>query len=183
MTDVNKPAHGFTKHGYAVYARTMDHLPDRSRYQRFNKKIALLLTNKVGTMTCFWVFCFLTLFILPSVLYSMGLISKDALGIAFVTSFGFELLLTWAFSTFLQLVLLPAIMVGQNLQNAAGDARAAKQFEDTEAIKNDMDTALDRLDCDTEGGLKYILDRFDALEALVTSAVNNMPPGAATTTP
>jgi hypothetical protein len=72
-------------------------------------------------------------------------------------------------------------MVGQNLQNAAGDARSSKQFEDTEAIKTDMDTALDRLDCETAGGLKDVLDRFDELEALVKLAIQNMPPSAAAT--
>jgi len=44
------------------------------------------------------------------------------------------------------LILLPALMVGQNLQNAAADARTAKMFEDIEVVKADMLTALDRLD-------------------------------------
>lgn len=65
---------------------------------------------------------------------------------------------TWISQNFIQLVLLPALMVGQNLQNEAADVRAAKTFEDTELI-------VDRLDVHTEGGLKTILDRLEVLEA------------------
>jgi hypothetical protein len=68
-------------------------------------------------------------------------------------------------------------MVGQNLQNEAADARSAKQFEDTEDVRNDMKTALDRLDVATAGGLKDVTDRFDALEALVKSALERLQPG------
>jgi len=40
----------------------------------------------------------------------------------------------WVASFFLQLVLLSIIMVGQDVQARASDARAAKTFEDCEAI-------------------------------------------------
>ncbi len=83
--------------------------------------------------------------------------------------------MTWLFSTFLQLVLLPAIVVGQNLQSAASDARSAKQFEDTEDVRSDIKTALDRLNCETAGGLRDVLDRIDALEVLVGSAMASAP--------
>ena len=51
-------------------------------------------------------------------------------------------------------------MVGQNLQNAATDARAAKSFEDTEKI-------VDALDTHTQGGLKDVLDAVERVEVLV----------------
>jgi hypothetical protein len=54
-------------------------------------------------------------------------------------------------------VLLPALMVGQNLQSATADARAAKTFEDTEKI-------LDRLDTHTAGGLRDVLAAIEALK-------------------
>ena len=41
-----------------------------------------------------------------------------------------QLLILWISSSFLQLVLLPIIIVGQNIQARAADARAAKTFED-----------------------------------------------------
>ena len=164
MADSNtdaRPTHGWTRHGHAVHGKSVDHLPEASAYQRLNKKVAIWLTNNVGTMTCFWFFCLLSLVVLPSVLFAMGIIGKDALGITFVTGFGFELMMTWMLSTFIQLVLLPAIMAGQNIQTSAADARAAKQFEDTETI-------ADRLDEHTAGGIKTVLDRIDALEVTLT---------------
>ena len=48
-------------------------------------------------------------------------------------------------------------MVGQNVQQAASDARAAKQFEDTERI-------VDALDLKTEGGLAEVLAAVKALQ-------------------
>ena len=62
------PHFGFTKTGRAVHQHTVDHHPDGSPYQRFNRAVALLLTRSVGTMTCFWLFCLLALCSLPAVL-------------------------------------------------------------------------------------------------------------------
>lgn len=62
-------------------------------------------------------------------------------------------------------MLLPIIIVGQNLQNAAADARAAKTFDDVETVKQAQATALDRLDEHTAGGIKTVLDRIDSLAA------------------
>lgn len=53
-------------------------------------------------------------------------------------------------------VLLSIIMVGQSVQSAASDARAAKQFADTETI-------LDRLDVNTAGGIKDVLDAIQTI--------------------
>jgi len=71
---------------------------------------------------------------------------------------GFELLMTWILSTFLQLVLLPALMVGQNLQNVAADARSAKQFADAEFI-------MDTVNLHTNGGLQVIDATLDQVLA------------------
>jgi hypothetical protein len=40
----------------------------------------------------------------------------------------------WVASFFLQLVLLSIVMVGQNVQGAASDARSIATYKDTEAI-------------------------------------------------
>ena len=72
--------------------------------------------------------------------------------------FDFELLMTWILSTFLQLVLLPALMVGQNLQNVAADARSAKQFADAEFI-------MDTVNLHTNGGLQVIDATLDQVLA------------------
>jgi hypothetical protein len=70
--------------------------------------------------------------------------------------------------TLIQLVLLPALMVGQNLQNQASDVRAAKQFEDTEFIMNQVNEH-------TDGGFKIILDRLSAVEARLTKDESPTP--------
>jgi len=178
MVESKQPTHGFTRHGMPVHGRTQAHLPEDTTYQRFNKKVAIFLTENVGTMTCFWLFCLLSLVCLPSVLFAMGLIHKHSVFPAFMLTFGFELLMTWFISTTIQVILLPAIMVGQNIQSRASDARSAKQFEDTEAVKTDMEAALDRLDTETLGGLRAVLDRINELEALVALAVGTRPKAA-----
>jgi hypothetical protein len=43
-------------------------------------------------------------------------------------------IVAWVAQTFLQLVLLPVIIVGQNIQAAAADARAIATYEDATAI-------------------------------------------------
>jgi hypothetical protein len=153
---MTKPTHGFTRHGHAVHGRTVDHLPTDTAYARFNKKVALALTKYVGTMTTFWIFCVISLCSLPAVLSLV----IPTLGRSFphwLIATSLVSLVAWISSNFIQLVLLPCLMVGQNLQNAASDARADKQFQDTELI-------VDRLDEHTEGGIKSVLDRIDALE-------------------
>lgn len=105
----------------------------------FNAKVAVLVTHAVGTMACAYAFTILALIGLP------GAIEQGLLGI-----------IQWFAQTFLQLVLLSIIMVGQQVQTAASDARAQRQFDDTEKI-------VDLLDEHTEGGLKTILDAINQL--------------------
>jgi len=147
------PTHGWTKLGHAVHARTVDHLPTGSPYARFNKRLALFITQNIGTMTCFWLFCVISLSSLLAVLYAAHIIST----VGFLTANGFILCVSWVSQNFIQLVLLPALMVGQNLQNEAADARAAKTFEDVERI-------ISLLDVHTQGGLKDLLDAINQLK-------------------
>jgi hypothetical protein len=105
----------------------------------FNAKFAVLITRLVGTMWCAYLF---------------GVIALLGLGPALKP--GGEGIVAWIAQTFLQLVLLSVIMVGQNVQSLASDARAANTFKDAEVI-------LDRLDCRTQGGIKEILDRLDEI--------------------
>ena len=155
------PAHGFTRHGQPVHRRTIDHLPSRTGYQRFNKRLAMLITQNVGTMTCFWIFCLISLSSLLAVLYAAHIIGT----VGFLTAVGFILIVSWLSQNLIQLVLLPALMVGQNLQNEAADVRSAKTFEDVEEARDGLRRVLDLLDCHTQGGLKEILDAVEDLKA------------------
>ncbi|MHB8492363.1 MAG: hypothetical protein ACYDA6_09170 [Solirubrobacteraceae bacterium] len=111
-----------------------------SEVEGFNAKFAVLITRGVGTMACAYLFGLIALAGLPTALEPGG-----------------EGIVAWIAQTFLQLVLLSIIMVGQTVQSAASDARAEKEFNDTEVV-------LDRLDEHTAGGIKTVLDRLDALE-------------------
>jgi hypothetical protein len=154
------PSFGFTRLGHAVHARTFDHLPTSTAYARFNKYLAVWITNNVGTMSCFWIFCVIALLGLPAAMVEAHVISPT---IGLIGEAGFVIMVQWVAQSFLQLVLLPSLMVGQNLQNEAADARAAKTFEDVEKI-------IDLLDCHTQGGLAEVLADIDALRQEVRSA-------------
>ncbi len=112
----------------------------------FNAKLAVLITRLVGTMWCAYLFTVIALIGLPPALKPGG-----------------EGIVSWIAQTFLQLVLLSVIMVGQNVQSLAADARAENTFKDAETI-------LDRLDIRTQGGLKAILDRLDELGPAASAA-------------
>ena len=75
---------------------------------RFNTFLALKITAGVGTMWCAYAFAALAAVSLPSAIRS-----HDAVTIV-----------SWISQTFLQLVLLSIIIVGQNVQSAAADACA-----------------------------------------------------------
>src|SRR3974377_2199634 len=83
-----------------------------------NGKIGLLITTLVGTMVCGYVFAIIALISLPSA----------------ITSHNLTVIIAWISSNFLQLVFLPIIIGGQNLQAKASDRRAALTFEDAEAV-------------------------------------------------
>ena len=53
---------------------------------------------------------------------------------------GLAATITWTAQTFLQLVLLSIIIVGQNVQSGAADARAEATYEDADAV---LHTALE----------------------------------------
>ena len=142
-----------TSDGQAVHARTVDHHSIETAYQRFNKKMALQITNVVGTMTCFWIFCLLALCSLPSVLSAFSPFAHTFPG--WMVKVSIIALVSWVAQTLIQLILLPALMVGQSLQNEAADARAKKTFDDVEHI-------IDGLRIDTEGGIRDLYDKLHA---------------------
>jgi len=76
-----------------------------------------MITQVVGSMWCAYAFALFDLISLPAA------IRGDASAIV-----------SWVAQTFLQLVLLPIIIVGQNVQAAAADARAQATFDDAAAV-------------------------------------------------
>ena len=104
-----------------------------------NGKVALIITAVVGTMWCAYLFTLIALISLPSAIQS---------GQAIV-------IVAWIAQTFIQLVLLPIIIVGQNIQGKASDKRSEQTYNDAEAILSEclqlqahlqaQDTVLDEV--------------------------------------
>jgi hypothetical protein len=111
-----------------------------------NGRIGLLITTLVGTMVAGYVFALIALISLPSAISSHNL----------------TVIIAWVSSNFLQLVLLPIIIVGQNLQAKASDTRALQTYEDAEALLHEsleiqkhlaaQDTALAQLIAEVKSG-------------------------------
>jgi hypothetical protein len=103
--------------------KTHDQLPRDSAVNRFNSFVALKITQGVGTMWCAYAFAALALISLPDAIHA-----------------GKSALVSWIAQTFLQLVLLSIIIVGQNISTAAADERAQATYEDADAV---LHTALE----------------------------------------
>lgn len=83
----------------------------------FNGRLAVLITNSVSTMWCAYAFAAIALISFPAALHG-----------------GTASLISWIAQTFLQLVLLSVIMVGQKVAADASDKQALQTYEDTEAL-------------------------------------------------
>ncbi len=85
---------------------------------RLNAKVGLKITVVVGTMWCAYLFTVLALVSAPSAFKTGNTI----------------IMVAWIAQTFLQLVLLPIIIVGQNVQATAADARSEATYNDAAAV-------------------------------------------------
>jgi len=92
-------------------------LPRGNAAQRFNAFLAVKITDGVGTMWCAYIFVALALISLPAAIAG-----------------GTATTISWIAQTFLQLVLLSIIMVGQKVSSAASDKRAQDTYNDAEAV-------------------------------------------------
>jgi hypothetical protein len=84
---------------------------------RFNTWLGVKITEGVGTMWCAYAFAGLALVSLPEAIKG-----------------GTAMLVAWIAQTFIQLVLLSIIMVGQKIAGEATDKRAIDTYNDAEAV-------------------------------------------------
>jgi hypothetical protein len=91
--------------------------PLETRENRFNDWLAVKITKIVGTMWCAYVFAGLALISLPAAIKG-----------------GTATLISWIAQTFLQLVLLSIIMVGQNIAAKKSDRQLEQTFSDSEEL-------------------------------------------------
>ena len=147
---------------YKQHARVMDRVkqgpptvraasksihPQDKLVNRFNRKVGLGITTTVGTMWCDYVFAAIALVSLPA-----AILSNNAI-----------VIIAWIAQTFLQLVLLPVIIVGQNIQAAAADARSSATYEDAGAILEEAKQIQLHL-ASQDAAISALLDKVKSLE-------------------
>ena len=91
--------------------------PLERRESRFNTWLAIHITKVVGTMWCAYAFGVLALISLPAAIRG-----------------GTATLISWIAQTFLQLVLLSIIMVGQNIAARKSDRQLEQTYRDSEEL-------------------------------------------------
>jgi hypothetical protein len=103
MNTVNKEK----KHPHVIHPKEL--LNDELKgISKFNYWLAVKITNSVGTMWCAYTFLIIDLFMLPPVIKANSVM----------------IWVTYIAQTVLQLVLLPIIMVGQNVIQSQNEAKA-----------------------------------------------------------
>ena len=103
--------------------KVRDVMKKDSPIARLNTWVAVKVTRGVGTMWCAYAFAALAIVSLPAAIASRNPV----------------LIVSWISQTFLQLVLLSIIIVGQNVLAAASDKRAEATYQDADAV---LHTAL-----------------------------------------
>jgi hypothetical protein len=108
--------------------KVADQMPRGNAIQRFNARFAVRITKMVGSMWCAYLFAAFDLLSLPAAIRG-----------------GISTIVAWVAQTFLQLVLLSIIMVGQNVQSAAADKRSEDTYVDAEAVLHEAQQIQEHL--------------------------------------
>ncbi len=117
-----------------------------------NGRVALILTTAVGTMWCAYAFAVLALLVLPEAVHG-GLLT----------------LVQWVSQTFIQLVMLSVIMVGQNILSRASDKRADMTYQDAEATFHEAEQIQAHLKAQDDA-MNALLEKVEVLEAALARA-------------
>jgi hypothetical protein len=128
-------------------AKVKDLLPHDDTASRFNAWIAVKVTTGVGTMWCAYAFAALAFVSLPAAINSGNAVT----------------LVSWISQTFLQLVLLSVIIVGQNVLAASADKRSEATYKDAEAVLSEAVKIQEHLAAQ-DAALALLLDRMKARE-------------------
>jgi hypothetical protein len=142
ITFVHVPHPHIAKRAKTGPAKTTD------EHVGFNGKIALALTTVVGTMWCAYAFSVLAFFALPSAISSGSVLQ----------------LIQWLSQTFIQLVMLSVIMVGQNILSRASDKRAEMTYEDADATFHEASQIQAHL-IEQDHAIDSLLEKVITLEA------------------
>lgn len=88
--------------------------------------ISIYITDRVGTINCFYIFTAITLISLPDVIMTWQAMP----------------IVQWVATTFLQLVLLPLIMIAQNIQSKRSERLEKAIYEKEVAMNTKMNEIL-----------------------------------------
>jgi hypothetical protein len=116
-----------------------------------NGRLGLFLTTIVGTMWAAYLFALLALVSFPSAIRSGNSI----------------IIVAWIAQTFLQLVLLPIIIVGQNILGKAADKRAEQTYKDVDAILHECLQIQAHLAAQDDAQLKEVAEVRQMLSELM----------------
>jgi Protein of unknown function (DUF1003) len=137
------------KNGAPVKTRDVRKVDHPNFLIRLNAKVGLKVTLIVGTMWAAYLFTVLALFALPSAVHQ-----------------GTYYVVVWLSSSFLQLVLLPIIIVGQNIQATAADKRAEDTYKDAEAVLKEAEEIQNHLLAQDQA-ISDIVGRIETLMAQI----------------
>lgn len=113
------------KYSYTQHPHTAQrsHQPTHSHIRGLNNRIGLWITERVGTMAAAYAFAALALISLPA-----ALATGDV-----------RVIVDWVAQTFLQLVLVSVIIVGQNQMNRQAEIRAEATYKDATALLHEVE--------------------------------------------
>jgi uncharacterized membrane protein len=133
----------------------------------FNTRLAVWLTEHVGTMWTAYTFAVLAFIGLFAIL---GLLSPIV-----------ALLVAWVSQTFIQLVLLPIIMVGQNVLGRKSELQADEAYRTTVKTYADIEAVMKHLD-EQDGKIQaldqLIKEQAGSILCIVQELAKNSTPRA-----
>ena len=132
--------------------RVAEQFPHGNPAARFNAWLAVKVTRGVGTMWCAYAFVALASISLPSAIRSHSPV----------------VVVSWISQTFLQLVLLSVIIVGQNVLAAAADKRSDATYKDADAILHESVKLQEHL-LAQDRVLGALVDKLATVEARLAS--------------
>lgn len=123
-------------------------------------RLALAITNRVGTMGFFFIIFVWTVLWLSWNIFAPKALQFDP----------FPAFVLWLFmSNMIQIFLMPLIIVGQNLQGRQGEARAEADFDVNKRAEAEVETILMHLENQSE--------RLAAIEQKLECVVPPISPG------
>lgn len=154
---MTKPSYDYKQHPH-VEARKGKHPAKKATGEKvtLNNRIGLGITKRVGTMWAAYLFMALTLVSLPAAIATGNTLT----------------IIGWIAQTFLQLVLLPIIIVGQNLQARESEKMAIATYEDAGAILEEAKQIQAHL-ADQDKALTHLVERMSVLEAQLSKQLKS----------